>query len=187
MDNKLRKEQFKARFEEYYSMLCRIAYQYISDQDECEDLVQETFINIWNKGKDNLPAKEFGAYIVTSVKNNCISYLRQKRLDTIPMEDYHSSLCIMSSDSDPGDESSPDVDEILQNILAILPPKCRQIFNMSKLKGMKYKEIARELEISEKTVENQMGKAMKLLREYVVTNPIILSVIIFLLLLVNNQ
>lgn len=182
MDNKARKDRFKILFEEYYSMLCNIAYQYIPDTDECEDIVQEAFISIWNRGKDELPPQEFGAYIVTSVKNKCISSLRQRKLDVIPMDAINSLPGFVETEEHPGDES-PDPDEILANALAILPPKCRIVFNMSKLKGMKYREIAQELNVSEKTVENQMGKAMKLLRAYAIANPVLISILIILIIL----
>ena len=63
-----RKEIFKSRFNEHYPRLCSIAYEYVSDADDSEDIVQELFINIWDKGKDALPDKEFAAYITTAVK-----------------------------------------------------------------------------------------------------------------------
>lgn len=75
-----RKEIFKSRFNEHYPRLCSIAYEYVSDADDSEDIVQELFINIWDKGKDALPDKEFAAYITTAVKNACISFLRKKML-----------------------------------------------------------------------------------------------------------
>ena len=54
-----RKDIFKSRFQEHYSRLCRIAYGYVSDQDDAEDIVQELFISVWNKRLDDMPEKEF--------------------------------------------------------------------------------------------------------------------------------
>ena len=71
-----RKEIFKNRFQKHYPRLCNIAYGYVLNRDDSEDIVQELFINIWNKGKDDLSDKEFLAYMITSVRNSCISFLR---------------------------------------------------------------------------------------------------------------
>ena len=54
--------------------LCRIAYGYVSDQDDAEDIVQELFISVWNKRLDDMPEKEFAAYMTTSVRNSCVSF-----------------------------------------------------------------------------------------------------------------
>lgn len=83
-----RKELFRVRFEQHYPRLCSIAYGYVSDYDESEDIVQELFIYIWDKGKDCLPEQELTAYLTTAVKNRCISFLRRKKEDTVSIEDY---------------------------------------------------------------------------------------------------
>lgn len=176
-----RKERFKARFNEHYSRLCCIAYDYVADADDSEDIVQELFINIWDKGKDSLPDKEFAAYITTSVKNACISFLRKKCSYTVSIEDNQSAgALIPDEDSFDNDKKSPE--EILKEALSILPPKCKEVFLLSKLKGMKYKEIAQHLSISEKTVENQMGKAIKMLREFAATCSFTIAIIITLVI-----
>ena len=149
-----RKDIFKSRFQEHYSRLCRIAYGYVSDQDDAEDIVQELFISVWNKRLDDMPEKEFAAYMTTSVRNSCVSFLRKRKEDTVSIDDH--------------------------------PPRCKDVFLLAKLQGLKYREIAEKLEVSEKTVENQMTKAIKLLRAYVAAHgallvtvaAIILSIII---------
>lgn len=83
-----RKEIFKSRFQKHYSRLCNIAYGYVSDRDDSEDIVQELFISIWNKGLDSMPEAEFTAYVTTSVKNSCISFLRKRKEDVVSIEDY---------------------------------------------------------------------------------------------------
>ena len=66
-----------------------------------------------------------------------------------------------------------------------MPPKCREVFRMSKLQRMKYKEIASRLNISEKTVENHIGKAIKIIRAYIAANPIITTITLFILIVLN--
>ena len=157
------KIKFKEKFEAYYPMLCRVAFGYIPDIHECEDIVQECFITVWNNGKYELDEKEFLAYMVKSVKNNCISFLRKQDSNTVSLDDnLNHAVC-----ADVIDEVDEDLatDEKLERILSVLPPKCKEVFLLSKLHGLKYQEIAAKLSISEKTVENQMGKALKLIRE----------------------
>ena len=178
-----RKKTFRNRFENYYPLLCKIAYRYIPRKEECEDVVQETFISIWRKGKDDLSEKEFVSYIVTSVKNNCISYLRKQRLETIYMEDMILSPADISENENK-DEEALSPEEILMDTLSVLPPKCKEVFLMSKLHNMKYREISEVLHISEKTVENHIGKAIKILRTLVKTNSFLLILIVLFSILI---
>lgn len=84
-----RKEIFKSRFQEHYPRLCCIACGYVSDKEDAEDIVQELFISVWNKGLDSLSDQEFAAYMTTAVRNSCISFLRKRRDDVVSIEDYH--------------------------------------------------------------------------------------------------
>lgn len=86
-----RKEIFKLRFKEHYPRLCNIAYGYVADMDDSEDIVQDLFVTVWNNGKDSLPEKEFAAYITTAVKNCCVSFLRKKCKSTISIDDTPAS------------------------------------------------------------------------------------------------
>ena len=184
-----RKEKFKRRFDRYYANLCREAFRYIPDRDECEDIVQETFISMWNNEKDALPENEFAAYMVSSVKNRCISFLRKRRIDTVSMDDGAISLSMNHlDDTDDDEEQTKDEtrEKALEDALSMLPPKCREVFLLSKLRGMKYREIAEETGISEKTVENHMGKAIRILREYVAAHPDLLAIVTIMIQLMIN-
>lgn len=181
-----RRERFRSRFLEHYSRLCGIAYGILADREEAEDIVQELFLNVWDKGKDNLKEKEFAAYMTVAVRNRCISFLRRKRESFVSIE-----KCPVIADSPQenlSDANIPSPEERIDAALKILPPRCRDIFKMSKLKGMKYREIAGTLEISEKTVENQMTKAVKLLRAYAASEaPLLLFVITIILSIIANN
>lgn len=183
-----RKDLFKSRFQKHYPRLCTIAYGYVLDRDDSEDIVQEVFINIWDKGKDNLPEQEFLAYLTTAVKNNCISFLRKRKDGPASLEDYPLADSHLAEEDHRGDEPHRSTEEIIEDALSTLPPKCKDIFVMAKLQGMKYREIAQLLNLSEKTVENQMGKAIRLLRVYAAEHPFLLIVIstLFLSIIVNS-
>ena len=155
-----RKELFKVRFSKYYPVLCHTAAGYVADADDCEDIVQ-----------DRLPEEEFASYVTAAVKNNCISFLRKKqRLDIVSMDERPMVLADRAEELEPEDRYGA----MLQDMLLQMPPKCREIFEMSKLRKMKYRDIAATLGISEKTVENQMGKALKIIRACLMSRPILI-------------
>lgn len=182
------KKIFRRRFYEYYEMLCKIAYGYIPDKYECEDIVQETFISFWNIEKELMSEKDFCSYMAVAVRNKCISYLRKRRLCTVSIEE--SEYAVISSNI--AYEEYTDKDEIssndkLHHVLSVLPPRCKEVFVMSKLHGLKYREIAVQLDISEKTVENQMVKAVKILREFICKNSLVIFIITFVSNLINDS
>ena len=180
---KSREEKFRKLFDDYYSMLCRIAYSYIPCSEECEDLVQESFLSVWNKKIDEqLPEKEFAAYMVRAVKNNCITFLRKQKVNVVSFED----TVVADETQQLADEAGSETisyDEALERLLSTLPPKCRDVFLLSKLEQLKYKEIALRLNISEKTVENHMGKALRLIREQLQSGSYLLSLLFVLFML----
>ena len=176
------KKKFKERFDVYYPMLCRIAFGYIPDTHECEDIVQECFIAVWTNGKHELDEKEFLSYMVRAVKNNCISFLRKQNLNMVSLDNEQPPIICADDTGEEVDELSDD--EKLEKILSVLPPKCKEIFLLSKLHGMKYQEIAQKLDLSVKTVENQMSKALKLIREQMKASIFTLIVIFLIMFLI---
>ncbi|EFL45265.1 RNA polymerase sigma-70 factor [Prevotella disiens FB035-09AN] len=177
-----RKEQFKERFERYYPMLCKIAHGYIADIDDCEDIVQELFVSVWDKQKDSLPEGELLPYMKVAVRNNCLSFLNNQRTyEKVSTDDRTLELAADNSET----TASKDYTQMLDTILQEMPPKCREVFTMSKLQKLKYKEIALHLNISEKTVESHMGKAIKIIRTYMAQHPTIMAVLILILIAAN--
>lgn len=175
-----RRKQFKIRFETHYPRLCQIAYGYVACREDAEDIVQELFVSIWDREVDLLPEKDFAAYITTVVKNRCISFLRKKQDSTVSIDDHPAAASALPEEEhDPAD---PSPEELMNKALCQLPPKCREIFLMAKLEGMKYKEIAAALELSEKTVENQMSKAIRILREFVCCHGSVLLIVAVIVL-----
>ena len=139
-----RKDIFKSRFQEHYSRLCRIAYGYVSDQDDAEDIVQELFISVWNKRLDDMPEKEFAAYMTTSVRNSCVSFLRKRKEDTVSIDVHPASASCMPDETP---EEGKTLQDILDSALETLPPRCKDVFLLAKLQGLKYREIAEKLEV----------------------------------------
>lgn len=175
--NKERKCRFEERFRKYYPLLCGIARHYIKNMETCEDIVQDLFVKIWDKEKDMLPEDEFLTYVTIAVRNNCITILRkQQRAHNLFVEKTEQQLKNIEQNNE---EEQNFYIQKLQKMLLMLPPKCREVFVMSKIRKMKYKEIAEELDIREKTVENHITKAYKLIREY--ANVMAMTLILFLI------
>lgn len=167
---------FKEIFDRYYPDLCRNAYKYLNDVEAAEDAVQEVLIHLWETKKALLDPDHVKGYLMVSVRNKCISLLRKKIFVTtgVDLPDYAET---------PEEEEVTDIDPatLVAQALAELPPKCREIFELSRLKQLSYKEIAAELGISVKTVENQMSTAIRKLRDFARNNPVYMIILFSLL------
>ncbi|PHI21719.1 RNA polymerase sigma-70 factor [Lewinellaceae bacterium SD302] len=150
-------------FRRYYDSLCRLSLRIIKDADSAEDVVQEFFLSVWKK-RNVLPEIDLVApYLKRSVRNRSLNFLRdQKRIPT----GEESELPVLATTKEWASEKI-ELEELRERVdLAInsLPERCRLIFVLHKFGGMKQKEIAVALNISVKTVENQMGRAYQHLR-----------------------
>jgi RNA polymerase sigma-70 factor, ECF subfamily len=156
-------EQFlQELFKTYYKGLCLFARQYIHDNEKVEDIVQDVFLNIWEKGELNASEAQVKSYLYTSVRNRCLNFIRDHKkfndnIDTSFIENSIESNRI----------EYRELEQLIKAAIASLPEKCREVFELSRFKEMKYQEIADALGISVKTVEAQMSKALKVLREKV--------------------
>ncbi len=153
----------EALFKQYYTLLCRTAVRFTKDTEAAEDLVQEVFCKIWQNREVLDISSSYKGYLVRSVTNQALNYLeKQKRLvlteDSSPFENTYSANTTMEL------LEGSEMESKIQHALEALPPQCRLIFEMSRFEEMSYKEIADSLTLSPKTVENQMGKALKILR-----------------------
>lgn len=152
-------------FRRYYAELCRIALRFVRNEQEAEDIIQDLFISIWEKRdtqREDLEA--VGPYLKRAARNRSLNYLRdQKR---IPVADGEVPQTIAAL---AGADDALNQDELRSRIHAAidaLPERCRLVFVMSKIEEMPQKEIAAALDISPKTVENQMTRAYRYLREW---------------------
>lgn len=153
----------KKEFTSLFALLVKAAYKFTKDETIAEDIVQDVFLKVLQKNKNTLLRAKLSTYLYRAVINESIDYLR-KNNKTVkePLLAVHVS----SSDNEEPNETYLEYMETRVKLaVSELPEKCREIFVMSKIQGLKYQEIANELEISIKTVENQMGKAYKILRD----------------------
>lgn len=148
--------EFEMMFRRLYMPLGMYAMRIVDDADDAEDLVEECFLKAWRAIDEGAEVDNFKAYLYRLVRNECVSFLRKKTdnvgIDMIP---------------DVSDETidTSERDARIWNAIDDLPEKCREIFLMSKRDGMSNEEIAEEMDISIKTVKNQMTKAFSRLRD----------------------
>lgn len=170
---------FKSLFDKEYVKLCRYAYTYMQDAQLAEDVVQDTFIKIWEQKRELIAAPNIRFYLITAVKNNCISAIRKQKAqlmvftETAPEPEPEPAFHIEIVETE-----DPQVKKIAE-ALNLLPPKCKEVFLLVKLHGLSYKDAAATLGLSVKTIENQMGKAIKILRESVMFSLLIGMIILF--------
>lgn len=156
----------------YFSRLKMFALEYVLSEEDAKNIVQDVFISLWEK-KEQLPYDtNIVSYLFVSTKNRCTNHIRhrvvmQEAANKI-QEEYQLTLQLKLASLEQLDHAlfaEPDLEEIVTNAIQALPPKCREIFIKNKLKGKKQKDIAKEMNISVKTVEAQMSIAYKKMKE----------------------
>jgi RNA polymerase sigma-70 factor, ECF subfamily len=155
--------EFEMLFRKYYSDLVNYSARFTTDIDASEEIVQDFFYNLWKNRKTTNIRLSVKAYFYRSVKNNTLNYL-----DALNVRRKYADRVLKMSKGQWGYEDGgmefSELNELVENTLDELPERCRIIFRMSRFDGLKHDEIAKELSVSVKTVEANIGKALKLLR-----------------------
>jgi RNA polymerase sigma-70 factor (family 1) len=158
---------FESLFRQHFQQLAGYAFTILRNKDDAEDVVQEVFTRIWNKNRDALRLDQPKYYLVTAVKNACISLLRkQAGKQFVPVENVAIAAEQTST------PAGTDLVIIANKALAELPPQCLAIFKLSRFGKLTYQQIADEMGLSVKTIENQMGKAIRIMREFAKKNEV---------------
>lgn len=153
---------FEKLYDEYYSPLCLFANKYLHDLDLSRSLVQELFVNLWLKReKLTVQGDSLRFYLYKAVRNKSVDYLRELK-KRVRLSDLSESR-LDSSFEDKLEEA--ELNARLNQSISELPEKCREIFLLCRFEGLKYTQIAEKLNISVKTVEMQMGIALKKIKD----------------------
>jgi RNA polymerase sigma-70 factor, ECF subfamily len=168
---------FEQLFKSHFVQLCNFASQYVSDMDAARDICQKVFILLWENREQINTDQNVRSYLFTSVKNRCLNYIRdQKKYRSRILDVDIQDIDIAFEE----DEMATDELQIkIQKSLDALPEKCRQVFIMSRFEEKKYQEIAIALDISIKTVEAHMSRALRSLREDLKDHLYVLLLLLF--------
>ncbi|MDR2272986.1 MAG: RNA polymerase sigma-70 factor [Sphingobacterium sp.] len=155
-------DAFTEIYKRYWKRLFHIASLRLNDPEEAEEVVQNIFVTLWDRREKLEITTSLNAYLAMSVKYRIIKVLDKHYNQQKYVESITKSIL---DDSTQQWLEFLDLKEILEKTVAELPEKCQLVFRMSRDRHMSQKEIARELDITEKTVEAHIGKAIKTLRK----------------------
>lgn len=156
-------EAFDLCFRRFYAPLIAFARSKTSNIEIAEEIVQNVFAELWERRETISLKTEIKQYLFSVVKNDCYDYARHLKVE----KKYLDYLTAHQDESFEFFDTLIDEDfqKLMNEVYALLPEQCRNIFYMSRLEEMSYKDISQKLGISIKTVENQIGKALKLVRQ----------------------
>jgi RNA polymerase sigma-70 factor, ECF subfamily len=155
---------FEMIFRTYYQPLCNYAYTFLQDKEEAEEIVQSTFMSVWEKHSTISIRTSIKSYLYAMVRNACLNVIKHEKIkQRHAVEEI--ALSPQSHDAVTNTVASTELETRIQEAMEKLPEQCRLVFKLSRFEELKYSEIAEQLDISVKTVENHMGKALKIMRE----------------------
>ena len=157
------KQVFEQLFRSCYAPLCNYAAGFVSDKDEAEDIVQQTMITFWEKRETIEITTSVKSYLYRAVHNQALNKIRHDKVRQVYSKDVQSAG-EQESEAASGKILQQEMQLKITDAINQLPDQCRTVFQLSRFENLKYLEIANHLGISVKTVENHMGKALRLMR-----------------------
>jgi RNA polymerase sigma-70 factor (ECF subfamily) len=153
---------FESVFKAHFKNLNAYALMIVKDQDVAEEMVQQVFFKLWEQQEETVGQESVATYLYRAVHNTCLNHLKHAKV----REGYRAHVHHTGSDMGHNTDHAAvrELREKINEVLNELPEQCRTIFQMSRYEDMKYRSIAEKLGISVKTVENQLGKALRILR-----------------------
>lgn len=168
---------FRRLFDKYYKSMVMKANMILKDESLAKDAVQNVFVGIWNNRDNFKITTSLGAYLSKATINKSLNLVKSRKRHgggSDYLEDNDLTTNVTANDHIEADEMKRRIHQAISK----LPAKCRLIFVMNRIEGMSHKEIAKQLDISTKTIENQMTKALKYLRTQIYSI-VILGIIFF--------
>jgi RNA polymerase sigma-70 factor, ECF subfamily len=155
---------FEMIFRTYYQPLCNYAYTFLQDKENAEEIVQSTFLSVWEKKETLSIRTAVKPYLYAMVRNACLNAIKHEKIKQKHATE-ELAIGVSSHDSVSHTIAGSELELKIAQAMAKLPEQCRLVFKLSRFEELKYSEIAEQLNISIKTVENHMGKALKIMRE----------------------
>jgi RNA polymerase sigma-70 factor (ECF subfamily) len=163
VSRQLDEQTLKSLFRDHFNGLCRFAAGYVKDDEAAREIVQDSFVSLWEKRDVIDLSKPVKTYLSTTVRNKCLNYLRDHKKfsnDLLALENLSHETVYDQSDR----LVESDIRIQIATAIEELPEKRREIFKLSRYQNLKYQQIADHLQISVKTVETQMSKALEHMR-----------------------
>ncbi|WP_247237925.1 RNA polymerase sigma-70 factor [Telluribacter sp. SYSU D00476] len=154
---------FEQMFRTYYERLCQYANSLLKDEDEAEEMVQTVFMSIWEKRSELEITLSLKAYLYRAVHNHCLNKIKHYQVREAHRE-YSLSYQAQGYEAVTETIYGSELEERIEQAVNRLPEQCQLVFRMSRFEELKYQEIADRLGLSIKTIENQIGKALRILR-----------------------
>ncbi|MCC8094506.1 MAG: RNA polymerase sigma-70 factor [Tannerellaceae bacterium] len=165
---KNKREEYSEIYRIYFPRLVRFSQTYLPSPEDAENVVQDIFLYLWEHPELLASLKNRNAFLFTIVKNRCIDQLRNRihlqKLSAVDEKELKFKLYSLQSFEE-NNLSETEIESIIQNAIDSLPERCREIFILSRLKGLKHKQIAEQLQITTNTIEGQISIALRKLRE----------------------
>lgn len=152
-------------FDKYYALLLSDIYRLIPDEDTCQDLAQEVFVELWKKRAGLEVHTSLRAYLKKAAVNRALNHIKAQKKYAWEEAESASLLADDTWHTQSLQAEKADLEAALHRAIDTLPDRCRVVFSLSRFENLSHREIADQLGISVKTIENQITKAMKLLRE----------------------
>lgn len=154
---------FDQLFRKYYGYLCNYANQFLKDQEAAEEVVQDIFFKLWQNRTGLDIEVSIKSYLFRTVQNTCLNQLKHQKVKET-YQSYHQRQIELQEQQVHTLAEENELSHIIDEAINQLPEERKKVFKLSRFEELKYKEIAEKLGISIKTVEAQMGKALKQLR-----------------------
>jgi RNA polymerase sigma-70 factor (family 1) len=169
-------EAYEYLFKNYSPRLRNYASHFIADTDDADDIIQDCFVHLWER-RESLTSISISALLFTMVRNGCLNYLKHQALTNDYNIDYlayvSGSEQLYYQDFLNNTDQEIIYDELrrqIEKVMDMLPPRSRQVFEMSRFEGLKNREISEQLGISVKVVEKHISKALATFREQFKSN-----------------
>jgi len=155
----------------YFPKMVRFAQEYVISEEDAKNIVQDLFLYLWEHRDMLSNISNLNAFLFTLIKNRCIDHYRRytrvdskkESLDVIQERELHLKMEALQQ-FDMNMFTANEIEEILDKAIQNLPEKCRQVFILSRMEGLKHEEIAQQLDISVNTVQNHISTALRKLK-----------------------
>lgn len=162
MDN----EYFKILYKKYFKVLHAYSFRIVSNNEVAEDIVQEVFLLCWDRRKSIDTTIPMKSYLYTLTRRKSIDFLRKSENNNLPLSEFETHLDQFFFETLVFDDhiDMQEIERVIRKAVELLPPKCKDVFLLSRDKDMKNKQIAESLNLNIKTVEKHISKALKQIR-----------------------